>query len=133
MMNIKETATLGLASALVLGCSKYEDGPSFSLASKNNRLCREWELDQYQGQPYTDGELVFEFEQDGDFLATTSYTYYGSTYSYTTKGTWEWTQGKESVNIQLQGDLLNMDISRLTSGELWGQLDGELVEFVAAK
>lgn len=134
MMNIKETATLGLASALVLGCSKYEDGPSFSLVSKNNRLCREWELDKIQGRPVTDGELVFEFEKDGDFLFTYSYTYYnGSSYSYAQVGTWEWVQGKESVIIQLQGDMLNMDISRLTSSELWGQLNGELVEFVAAK
>ncbi len=132
-MNIKETATLGLASALVLGCSKYEDGPAFSLSSKNNRLCREWELDEYQGQPYTDGELIFEFEKDGDFSATTTYSYYGGSYSYTTSGSWEWVEGKESVTINLSGDYIVMDISRLTSGELWGQLDGELVEFVAAK
>jgi hypothetical protein len=132
-MNIKETATLGLASALVLGCSKYEDGPAFSLSSKNNRLCREWELDQYQGQPYTDSELVFEFEKDGDFSITTTYSYNGGSYSYTTRGSWEWVEGKESVSIQLPGDASSMDISRLTSGELWGQLDGELVEFVAAK
>jgi hypothetical protein len=132
-MNIKETATLGLASALVLGCSKYEDGPAFSLSSKNNRLCREWELDQYQGQPYTDGELIFEFEKDGDFSLTTSYSYYGSSYSYTLRGSWEWIEGKESVTINMSGDNTVMDISRLTSGELWGQLDGELVEFVAAK
>jgi hypothetical protein len=132
-MNIKETATLGLASALVLGCSKYEDGPAFSLSSKNNRLCREWELDQYQGQPYTDGELIFEFEKDGDFSVTTTYSYYGGSYSYTTRGSWEWVEGKESVTIQLPGDATVMDISRLTSGELWGQFDGELVEFVAAK
>ena len=132
-MNIKETATLGLASALVLGCSKYEDGPAFSLSSKNNRLCREWELDQYQGQPYTDGELIFEFEKDGDLSVTTSYSYYGGSYSYTMSGSWEWIEGKESVTINLSGDYIVMDISRLTSGELWGQLNGQLVEFVAAK
>jgi hypothetical protein len=132
-MNIKETATLGLASALVLGCSKYEDGPAFSLSSKNNRLCREWELEQYQGRPYTDGELIFEFEKDGDFSSTTTYFYYGSSYSYTTRGSWKWVGDKESVTIQLDGAASVMDISRLTSGELWGELNGELVEFVAAK
>lgn len=132
-MNIKETATLGLASALVLGCSKYEDGPAFSISSKNNRLCREWELDRYQGRPYTDGELIFEFEKDGDFSQTNTYFYYGGSYSYTTRGSWKWVGDKESVTIQLDGAASVMDISRLTSGELWGELNGELVEFVAAK
>ena len=132
-MNIKETATLGLASALVLGCSKYEDGPAFSISSKNNRLCREWELDRYQGRPYTDGEVIFEFEKDGDFSQTITYFDYGGSYSYTTRGSWKWVGDKESVTIQLDGAASVMDISRLTSGELWGELNGELVEFVAAK
>ena len=132
-MNIKETATLGLASALVLGCSKYEDGPAFSISSKNNRLCREWELDRYQGRPYTDGELIFEFEKDGDFSQTNTYFYYGGSYSYTTRGSWKWVGDKESVTIQLDGAASVMDISRFTSGELLGELNCELVEFVAAK
>ncbi|MFZ9777405.1 MAG: hypothetical protein ACO3CI_03625 [Schleiferiaceae bacterium] len=132
-MNIKETATLGVASMMIWGCGKYEDGPAVSLASKNNRLCREWELDMYDGQPYTDGDLYFEFEKDGAFTATSSYTYGSQTYQYTFNGTWQWTEGKESVIIDLQGDMLDFQLTRLTSSELWGDLDGDMVEFVATK
>lgn len=128
-MNIKETATLGLASALVLGCSKYDDGPSFSLASKNNRLCREWELDRLNGQRPSDGQIIFEFEKDGDFLFT--YIYDG--YNYTTRGEWRWEDGKESLRLTIDGERIEADINRLTSEELWLVLDGDEWEFVAAK
>ena len=128
-MNIKETATLGLASALVLGCSKYDDGPAFSLASKNNRLCREWELDRINGQRNTDGEIIWEFEKDGDFL----YTYIYDGYNYTTSGEWSWEDGKESLIFRIDGEIIESDISRLTSEELWLKIDGDELEFVAAK
>ena len=128
-MNIKETATLGLASALVLGCSKYDDGPAFSLASKNNRLCREWELDRVNGQRNTDGEIIWEFEKDGDFLIT--YIYDG--YNYTNSGEWSWEDGKESLKLRIDGQIIESDISRLTSEELWLKIDGDELEFVAAK
>lgn len=128
-MNIKETATLGLASALVLGCSKYDDGPAFSLASKNNRLCREWELDRINGQRLTDGEIIWEFEKDGDFL----YTYIYDGYNYTTSGEWSWEDGKESLKLRIDGEIIESDISRLTSEELWLKIDGDELEFVAAK
>ena len=128
-MNIKETATLGLASALVLGCSKYDDGPAFSLASKNNRLCREWELDRINGQRDTDGEIIWEFEKDGDFLFT--YIYDG--YNYTSRGEWSWVDGKESLMLRIDGEIIESDISRLTSEELWLNFDGDEIEFVAAK
>lgn len=127
-MNIKETATLGLASALVLGCSKYDDGPSFSLASKNNRLCREWELDRLNGQRPPE-QIIFEFEKDGDFLFT--YIYDG--YNYTTRGEWRWEDGKESLRLTIDGERIEADINRLTSEELWLELDGDEWEFVAAK
>ena len=129
IMNIKETATLGLASALVLGCSKYDDGPAFSLASKNNRLCREWELDRINGQRPNDEQIIWEFEEDGDFLFT--YIYDG--YNYTTRGEWSWEDGKESLELTIDGETIKSDISRLTSEELWLEFDGEELEFVEAR
>lgn len=127
-MNIKETATLGLASALVLGCSKYDDGPAFSLASKNNRLCREWELDRLNGQR-AEMEIIWEFEKDGDFEYSYSYDGYG----YTLKGEWNWADNKETLRLTFLGDRYEIDINRLTSEELWLEFDGDELEFVAAK
>lgn len=127
-MNIKETATLGLASALVLGCSKYDDGPAFSLASKNNRLCREWELDRLNGQR-AEMEIIWEFEKDGDFEYSYSYDGYG----YTLKGEWNWADNKETLRLTFLGDIYEIDINRLTSEELWLEFDGDELEFVAAK
>jgi hypothetical protein len=128
-MNIKETATFGLASALLLGCSKYDDGPAFSLASKNNRLCREWELDRLNGQSLSDGQIIWEFEKDGDF----KYTYDYDGYNYTALGEWSWEDGKESLELTIDGERIEADISRLTSEELWLEFDGEELEFVAAR
>lgn len=127
-MIIKETATLGLASALFLGCSKYDDGPAFSLASKNNRLCREWELDRVNGQR-AQGEIIWEFEKDGDF----EYFFLYDGYGYTLKGKWRWADNKETLRLNLMGERYDIDINRLTSEELWLEFDGDELEFVAAK
>ena len=46
-MKTQNTFLLAAAAVTVLNfqsCSKYEDGPAFSLRSKNSRLVGEWEV-----------------------------------------------------------------------------------------
>lgn len=113
---VKPMTALGAAAIALTAtsCSTYDDGPSSSLVSKTNRLCRVWQVDEYNGQAYT-YDLSFEFEKDGDFKIEQSY--YGYTYGYS--GTWEWNDDKTKVHAILMGDTLNMDIRRLTTDEFW--------------
>jgi hypothetical protein len=92
-------------------------------------LCREWELDRINGQRPNDGQIIWEFEKDGDFKFT--YVYDG--YNYTTLGEWSWEDGKETLELTIDGERIESDISRLTSEELWLEFDGDEIEFVAAK
>lgn len=105
------------AAAIALtatSCSTYEDGPSTSLVSKTNRLCREWQVDEYNGANYP-YNLTLDFTKDGDFSLNMSY--YGYTYGYT--GTWSWNSDKSKVNVDMSGDAMSMTVRRLTSDEFW--------------
>ncbi|MFH1121008.1 MAG: hypothetical protein V1775_14415 [Bacteroidota bacterium] len=112
---------LMLAAAVVIclnfsSCKKYEDGPMFSLMSKTARLTGEWEIVKIDGERIDDGvSIILEFEKDGDFKSTYSY----DSYSYSSEGEWEWASGKESVEITLDGEKIEFEISRLTNSEFW--------------
>lgn len=111
------------AAAIALtavSCAKYEDGPSTSLVSKDNRLCRQWSIDEYDGYDISSYGVVWEFEKGGNW--SQSMSYYGSTYTYT--GTWEWNSDKSKVFISEGGSSMNCDISRLTTEEFWFDMDG---------
>lgn len=108
-------------------CSKYEDGPNFTLRTKKARLTGEWEVVKMSGQDLDVGyEVEFEFEKDGDFKYTYGYSSGGSSYSYSYSysysGEWEWEDSKEDIEIKLNldGYSYNMDfkILRLTNKEL---------------
>lgn len=115
---VKPMSFVGVAAVALTatGCSTYEDGPSSSLISKNNRLCREWQIDEYNGQSSSVYDTSLEFQKDGDFKLTS--TYYGYTYTYNL--IWTWKDDKSGVHVFSNSDtLLSFDINRLTADELW--------------
>lgn len=105
-------------------CSKYDDGPNFTLRTKKARLTGEWEVVKMGGQNLDAGyELEFEFEKDGDFKWTYGYSSGGSSYSYTYSGEWEWEDDKEDIRISVNDGgsySYNIDykILRMTNKEL---------------
>jgi hypothetical protein len=121
--------TLAITASLVIvlnfySCKKYEDGPAFTLKSKNSRLVGEWEVVEIDGIKLGSGsfsvDLNLEFDKDGDFSFNQSYSYYGYSYSYSYKGDWEWNSNKESLEISMPGSPSeDWDILRLTKDELW--------------
>ena len=114
---VKPMSFVGVAAVALTatGCSTYEDGPSSSLISKDNRLCREWQIDEYNGQRYP-YDTSLEFQKDGDFNVTSSY--YG--YTYSSSYSWMWKDDKSGVYVFSNSDtLLSFDINRLTTDELW--------------
>ena len=112
-MKTQNTLLLAAAAVTVLNfqsCSKYEDGPAFSLRSKTSRLVGEWEVVKIDGQSVSryieeslassfpsnysfnlnNANITFEVDSDGDITQEMSYSvdvsyysYYGYTYSQT--------------------------------------------------
>ena len=123
----KSLSLLGVASFALtaVSCSTYEEGPNSSLVSKTNRLCREWQIDKYNGQPFP-YNMTWEFEKDGDM--DMSYSYYGYTYSYNRQ--WEWSDNKSSIKLRdNQGNMvMELDVIRLTTSEFWFEDDSVSIE-----
>ncbi|MEM7037578.1 MAG: hypothetical protein AAF570_11415 [Bacteroidota bacterium] len=109
-----------LLAAMVLvvvlnSCKKYDDGPSFSLRSKMNRLTGTWELvSVINGSIPTGITFFFEFDKDGDFTWTYDYGQYRYAYS----GDWEWEDQKETIEITLDNEVTEFKVKRLSNKEL---------------
>ena len=101
-----------IISLAITSCGKYEDGPGFSLLSKTARMTNKWELKSVDGEIIPAGEIVWEFKKDGE--ATISYGGLG-----TETGTWEFSDDKEDLFLEFDGDASTLKIRRLTNKELW--------------
>ena len=103
---------------------KYEDGPKISLKSKTARLAQNWDVKTIDGESLG-SELSYEldFDKDGGVDATISFSYYGYSGEYDMKGDWEWGSKKESVILDLDGDVTEFEITKLTSSELNWEYD----------
>lgn len=122
MKNARNTLFLAATVITVLNfssCSKYEDGPRFSLRTKKARITGEWEVVKIGNQNFPqDGySLEMVFEKDGDF----EYNYLYEGYSYGYDGDWHFTHGKEELVISLgnNGGVQIFEILRLKNDELW--------------
>lgn len=108
-------------------CSKYEDGPAFTLRTKKSRLLGEWELVKLSDEngavifPSSDNdyEIHMEFEKDGDFELGYTYEEDGTPYSLSSVGEWEFSSDKEELKVDYFGDKVVWEIQRLTNKELW--------------
>lgn len=97
-------------------CSRYEDGPDFSLRSREVRLCKTWKVESVVDlRTNTDmtsnyADWTETFQEDG--------TYYNIIAGNRNDGKWEF-KGKNEIII-LQGTLSPIKtILRLTNKELW--------------
>lgn len=118
----KISAALIALTFVLSACSKYEDGPSFSLLTKKKRLQGEWVVESatYNDQDATaqflavaGSNYVLEIEKDGE---------YRTEGSDPDKGTWE--LGEDKDDIYFQSDDTNAEevsyrILRLTNKEFW--------------
>ncbi|MBI3143594.1 MAG: lipocalin family protein [Bacteroidetes bacterium] len=117
------TVGIGVALFTLQGCGKYEDGPAISLKTKKGRLVGEWEMVGGTGFFDEGSTIVFEFEDDYDFYLSMTYNDSGIPYTETYKGEWQWTEGKESVIVDIEEDYMMFEILKLTSKELVMELN----------
>jgi len=115
--------TLGILSS----CAKYEDGPAFSLVTKTSRLTGTWTLLEIDDEPVGDNysfEMIFE--KDGVLQEVTTIL----TISNTIDAEWEWSDGKEGLQLIYGNYMEEVTILRLTGDELWfEEEDGSVLEF----
>ncbi|HEX4887812.1 MAG TPA: lipocalin family protein [Luteibaculaceae bacterium] len=88
---------LVLFTLFVAGCSKYEEGPAFSLRSKTARLANEWKVEAFliNGVDQTasiSGENYLEtFDKDGNYSFKSA--------SGDGTGKWEFQEDKEQIKV----------------------------------
>ena len=118
-LNLCKSVLLILVVPLLFpSCSKYEEGPSFSLKSSKTRVVNEWiieyaydfddaieETEKYAGE-------TWEFLKDGDFIERENG-------AIDKAGTWELIGDNKSLKISLPGDIDYYDIIKLKENEMW--------------
>lgn len=126
ILSLLAIATIAVAS--MTSCSKYEDGPGFSLRTKKARLTGEWELKEMtqDGEKAEGVTMLMEINKDDKYKTTITVTYEvnGETQSDVDveEGKWEFANKKEALIFTDEADGLPNDIitvTRLTNKELW--------------
>ena len=104
-----------------VSCSKYEDGPSVSLRTKNARLINKWKIetsdtlfltkaDPITPEDSTTGPLYasyIEFQEEGIYYTPPTY------------GSWDFDEEKQNVIITIDKDSKSYKILKLKNNELW--------------
>lgn len=120
-----KTITGAVAVMLMLvGCTKYENGPDFSLISKKERLSNNWTVNeaiQLSGDAGTfqTTHQGYQFNIGDDGKYTMYYRPDGVSY-YTESGTWQLASDKLHFTTTCStGKIVEYQILRLARNELW--------------
>lgn len=119
LLNLTLVVAFGLAIAFT-GCKKYEEGPTFSLATKKGRIVNTWKIEKVivngldVTSSYSSTNYSMEFKRDNTFIES-----YGGSLAST--GTWDFDSKKENLVLTYTGSSIayKEEILRLKSGELW--------------
>ncbi len=121
-----------------MGCKKYDDGPTFSLRSREERISNTWRIDRAMNGSDDVTSAFDQYElrltKDHDASLTATYTLFGTDFSFTTSGTWSFENKDEDLRLDFEdGDAdETYQILRLKETELWlrekgGDLELQLV------
>lgn len=106
---------------MISACSKYEEGPAFSLRSKKSRMVNDWKLvsSDTNGQTYMNPTLyLLKPKKDEKFDMNIKY----GDQIFSVKGTWEFSNDKERLFLTYENDNnFFYKIIKLTKDEFWGQ------------
>ena len=122
----------------LMGCKKYDDGPMFSLRSREERISNTWRIDRAMNGSDDVTSAFDQYElrltKDHDASLTATYTLFGTDFSFTTSGTWSFENKDEDLRLDFEdGDAdETYQILRLKETELWlrekgGDLELQLV------
>lgn len=108
-MKTMKTILIGLiASATIVSCNKYEEGPAISLIPKKERVANTWVIYHAEdnGNDVSDDYDQYELylTSDGDAELSADYTFLGTQYQTETNGTWNFTSDKENISFDYEDD-----------------------------
>ena len=114
-----------LAATFVFSsCSKYEEGPAFSLLPKKTRLTGEWEVEKYvdaNGEETNASGDDATMQLNSDNTAELKMNFFGTT--AIVNGEWEFIDDKEGLRLTLDFNgnesVEESKILRLKNKELW--------------
>ena len=120
--------SLAVFAFVFVGCKKYEEGPTISLASKKSRVVNTWTIEKWidNGTDITQAYLLLYPDFTVDMKKDNTYilTYTGS---LSETGTWDFDSKKEHIVRTPSGgsSATSYEIIRLKSNELWvKEVDG---------
>jgi hypothetical protein len=127
--------TLALLGSIGLSsCSKYEDGPAFSLRSKKDRITNTWRVERATngGSDVTGAFNQYELEMLSSGAASLAalYTLGILTFEFQTNGTWSLTNNNEDLRLDFDNNAADKtyEILRLMKDELWLREKGGSLE-----
>ena len=99
----KSLYTLFVLTLLITSCSKYSEGPSFSLFTKKDRLCNDWVLltQLKNDEDVTDDKVTnkLTIEKDGTYSTSATYDALGQLKGDYTYGKWSFGDSKDVLNF----------------------------------
>ncbi len=119
---IKVIALALLVSIAVPSCSKYEEGPKFSLLSKKARLAGEWKIENVSTNGTDQTADVKALVGDSYVLTLTKDEKYKVSGNFTDEGTYKWGEDKDDIYLTSNtagSKEVAYRILRLKSKELW--------------
>lgn len=123
-----------LVGSALTGCKKYDDGPTFSLRSREERIANNWRIERAMegGNDVTSAFEQYDLRltKDGDASLTATYTVFGTDFSFTTNGTWSFENKDEDLRLDFEDDGADevYQILRLKEKELWLREKGDDLE-----
>ena len=100
-------ATLAMGAATLTSCSKYEEGPSLTLSSKNARLTGSWLLTAQTTNGVADAltglTQTMEINKDNKYMMVIKYSYMGFNYTNDYTGTWFFSDDKTQLITTVDG------------------------------
>lgn len=115
-------------------CTEYEEGPYFSLRSKEKKVCQNWNVESVT--ELQTGEIYTSMYRDWGLEINTNNTY-SKTIVYLDNhtveaGTWEF-DGSKHIRFYYQGNgnpyLKKYEILRLSKNEMWLRDDIEEIHY----
>jgi hypothetical protein len=111
-------ATLAVGSATLTSCSKYEEGPSFTLSSKKSRVVGHWTLTSRTSSGVSNlvpgYSEVLHIDEDGTFKDTAYVNFQLVNYSAPIEGTWAFSDDKLQL---IMNSNTSVSTSNFSSGE----------------
>ncbi len=111
-------AILAVGSLLLGSCSKYEDGPGFTVRTAKARVSGDWKLTSYtlNGTDYTSSlpTITMTIDKDGTYTGT----YSSGSGSVTETGTWVFNDDKTTLSITASSNTEVYTITELKSKEM---------------